>query len=344
MIPTSLPTPRILDPHSVPKLRWGVLGPGSIAATFVDTVHKHTQQRITATASRVAERAEAFARTHGIPTAYAGYEQLVTDPNVDVVYIATTQEFHMDHALLAIEAGKHVLIEKPMAITGDQAQRIADAAAAHKVLAMEAMWTRYLPHIDVIRQLLDDGVFGDITMVQADFGHNATGKRLWNDADGGALLDLGIYPLAWCSMALGAPTSVSATGHLSTNGIDEQSVIRMEYASGAQAVVTTSLRSMGTVRASIAGREATLDSHVPFFTPSGFTLRTSVFEPAQHEFRDTTGILAHEGLSYQATHLAQYVGEGRLDSPFRPLQEVVSDIKVIDTARHQIGALLLHER
>ena len=344
MIPKTLPTPRIVDPHSVPKLRWGVLGPGSIAATFVDTVHRNTEQRITATASRVAERAEAFARTHGIPTAYAGYEQLVTDPNVDVIYIATTQEFHLDHALLAIEAGKHVLIEKPMAITADQAQRIADAAAQHKVLAMEAMWTRYLPHIDVIRQLLADGVFGEITLVQADFGHNSTGPRLWNDADGGALLDLGIYPFGWCSLALGAPKSVDATGHLATNGVDEQSVVRMEYASGAQAVVTTSLRSMGTVRASIAGREATLDSHVPFFTPTGFTLRTSVFDPPEHEFRDTSGIVGHEGLCYQANHVAKYIGDGLTDSPLRPLAEVVSDIRIIDTARHQIGALLRHER
>lgn len=344
MIPASLPAPRIVDPNSVPKLRWGVIGPGSIAETFVDSTHKYTAQRITAVASRTPGKGEAFASSRGIDKTYSSYEQLVSDPDIDVVYVATTHAFHLEHALLAIEAGKHVLVEKPVAITADQAQRIADAAAAANVLAMEAMWTRYLPHIDVIRQLLADGTFGDITMVQADFGHNATGKRLWNDADGGALLDLGIYPLAWCSMALGAPSSVSATGHLSTNGIDEQTVIRMEYASGAQAVVTTSLRSMGTVRASIAGREATLDSHVPFFTPSGFTLRTSVFEPAEHEFRDTSGILAHEGLSYQATHLAQYVGEGRLDSPFRPLQEVVNDIRIIDTARHQIGALLLHER
>ena len=344
MIPAALPAPRIVDPASVPKLRWGVIGPGSIAETFVDSTHKHTEQRIVAVASRTPGRGSAFAAARGIEKVYTSYEQLVSDPDIDVVYIATTHEFHLEHALLAIEAGKHVLVEKPIAITAEQAQRIVDAASAAKVLAMEALWTRYLPQTDVVRQLLADGVFGEITMVQADFGHNQTGKRLWNDADGGALLDLGIYALAWCSMALGAPQSVSATGHLSTNGIDEQSVIRMEYASGAQSVVTTSLRSMGTVRASIAGRHATLDSHVPFFTPTGFTLRSSVFTPPEHEFRDTTGIVAHEGLSYQATHLAQYVGEGRLDSPFRPLDEVVSDIRIIDIARHQIGALLLHER
>ena len=344
MIPTSLPKPRIVDPNSVPALRWGVIGPGAIAETFVDATHKYTAQRITAVASRTPGKGEAFAGSRGIAKTYSSYEQLVSDPDIDVVYVATTHEFHLEHALLAIEAGKHVLVEKPIAITAEQAQRIADAATGAKVLAMEAMWTRYLPHTDVIRQLLADGALGEITMVTADFGHNATGKRLWNVADGGALLDLGIYPLAWCSMALGAPSSVSASGHLSDTGIDEQSIVRLEYASGAQAVVTTSLRSMGTVRASIAGREGTLDSHVPFFTPSGFTLRSSVFEPVEHEFTDASPIQKHEGLSYQATHLAQYVGEGRIDSPFRPLKEVVSDIRIIDTARHQIGALLLHER
>jgi predicted dehydrogenase len=344
MIPKALPAPRIVDPNSVPKLRWGVIGPGAIAETFVDATHKYTQQRITAVASRTPGKGDAFARQRGIETVYTDYEHLVGDPNIDVIYVATTHEFHLDHALLAIQAGKHVLVEKPIAITAEQAQRIADAAKAANVLAMEAMWTRYLPHTDVIRQLLADDVFGEITMVTADFGHNATGKRLWNPADGGALLDLGIYPLAWVSMALGTPTSVSATGHLSESGIDEQSIVRLEYASGAQAVVTTSLRSMGTVRASIAGREATLDSHVPFFTPSGFTLRSSVFEPIEHTFTDTSPIQKHEGLSYQATALAKFVGEGLLDSPFRPLKEVVSDIRIIDTARHQIGALLLHER
>lgn len=344
MLPTSLPAPRIIDPNSVPKLRWGVIGPGDIAQTFVDSTHRDTAQRITAVASRTPGRAEAFAAPRGIANAYTSYEQLVADPDIDVIYIATQQAAHLECALLAIEAGKHVLIEKPMTITAEFAQQIADAAKAANVFATEALWTRYLPHIDVIRQLLDDGAFGEITLVQADFGHNKVPQRLWNPVDGGAMLDLGIYPFSWCSMVLGAPMSISASGYLTNTGVDEQSVVRMEYASGAQAVVTTSLSSMGTVRASIAGREATLDSHVPFFTPTGFTVRTSVFEPAELEFTDTTGIVAHHGLSYQATHVAKYIGEGRIDSPLRPLQETVSDIRVIDTARHQIGALLQHER
>ena len=130
MIPKALPAPRIVDPNSVPKLRWGVIGPGAIAETFVDATHKYTQQRITAVASRTPGKGDAFARQRGIETVYTDYEHLVGDPNIDVIYVATTHEFHLDHALLAIQAGKHVLVEKPIAITAEQAQRIADAPRA----------------------------------------------------------------------------------------------------------------------------------------------------------------------------------------------------------------------
>ena len=264
--------------------------------------------------------------------------------DIDVVYIATLQRSHLEHALLAVAAGKPVLVEKPFTIFSREAEQLAAAASSAGVLVMEAMWTRYLPQSDVIRQLLDDGVFGNLALVTADFTNSDVGARLRFPEDGGALLDLGIYPFAWASMALGSPTSVHAFGSLAASGVDEQSIVTLGYAGGAQAVVTTGLNAMGGVRATIAGSAATLEMDYPFFTPSGFTLRPAKLFAEPLVWRDTTGIVAHEGLGYQATAMASYIEQGLTDSPVRPLDQVVSDIRVIELARHQLGAYLTGER
>lgn len=343
MFPTSLPTPRIIDPNSVPSLRWGIVGAGWIADAFANALHKHTGQKVHAVASRDRNRGEAFATKHGVPLRFDSYEALVSSPEVDAVYIATLQRAHLDHALLAVNAGKPVLVEKPFTIFSREAEELHQAAKAAGVLAMEAMWTRYLPQSDVIDQLLSDGVFGELQLVTADFTNSDVGERLRFPEDGGALLDLGIYPIAWTSFALGAPSQVHAIGSLAQSGVDEQSVVTLSYESGAQAVVTTGLNAMGTVRASIAGSEATLEMDYPFFTPSGFTLRPAKLFSEPLVWQDRSGIVAHEGLGYQATAFASYIAAGITDSPLRPLAQVVEDIRTIETARHQLGAWLTGE-
>ena len=344
MFPSALPQPRIIDPTAVPKLRWGVIGAGWIAAAFVDALHKHTRQSAVAVAARELTRAQEFAAKHQVDTAYDSYEQLVSSPEVDVVYVATLNRFHLEHALLAIRAGKHVLVEKPMTLDAAQAKVLIAAAREAGVLAMEAMWTNFLPQTDIIRQLLDDGVFGDIAMVSADFGHSQTGERLLYPEDGGALLDLGIYPIAFATNVLGAPVSVHAQGQLTSTGVDAQSVLTLEYASKAQAVLTSSIRAMSPVQASICGSGATLEVHRMFFTPSGISLSQPTFGSHPLIWVDRTGVVGHEGLSYQATAMAKYIGEGLLDSPLRPMEMVVNDLDIIETARHQLGAYLTHER
>jgi len=346
MLPSSLPTPRLIDPRSVTALRWGIIGPGGIAAAFADSVHKHTAQRIVAVASQTPSKAEAFATPRGIPHALTSYEELVSHPEVDVVYVSTTQQFHKPHALLAIAAGKHVLVEKPFATNPEDAQEIADAASAEGVLAMEAMWTRYLPQSDVIRQILSDGILGDISIVLSDFGQDLRHiSRLMDPADGGALLDLGIYNFAFISQVLGAARSVRTVGSLTDTGVDETSTSFLDFESGAQAVATVSLNAFTPTSASISGTVGRLNIHEPFFTPSGLTLFASEFNPTPvATWRDETGIPAHEGLSYQATALASFIDQGLTDSPLRPLHEAVRDIGLIRQARHQVGAYLTGEK
>ena len=339
---STLPEPRHPDAHDAPPLRWGVLGPGGIAADFTDALHRHTRQRVVAAGSRSAERAAAFAAAHGVERPHGSYEALVGDREVDVVYIATPHSEHLEHALLAIAAGKHVLIEKPMAVTAEQARRIVAAAGEAGVFAMEAMWTRYLPQTDIIRQLLDAGELGEPAVVTADFGGRARfdpAGRLWDPAlAGGALLDLGVYTVSWASFALGEPQSVLATGSLASTGVDEQAALVLTSASGAQALLSTTLRAGTPSLGTISGSGGRIETDSPFWGPSGFRLHGADGTLAAH-WRDPYNRPYRQGMSYEAAALARYVGDGRTESPLHPLDEAVSTLATIDEARRQLGAL-----
>lgn len=336
-----LPPVRHPHPEDAPPLRWGVLGPGAIAADFTDAVHQHSRQRVVACGSRSIDRATAFAAAHGIATAHGSYEALVADPAIDVVYIATPHSEHLDHALLAISAGKHVLIEKPMAVTAEQAGRIVTAARTAGVFAMEAMWTRYLPQTDIVRQLLAAGALGELRVVTADFGGRAEyhpAGRLWDPAlAGGALLDLGVYAVSWASFALGAPVHVLATGSLAPTGVDQQAALILSSASGAQALLSTTLLAGTPSLATVSGTKARIEMKPPFWGPSGLRLHRADGSVAAH-WSDPYGRPHRQGLSYEAAALARFVAEGRTESELHPLSEVVSTIATVETARRQLGA------
>ena len=342
----TLPAPHIIDPASVPALRWGIIGPGGIAQSFADSVHKHTGQRIVAVASQTPGKAEAFAAPRQIQHALTSYQELVEHPDVDVVYVATTHEFHREHAELAIAAGKHVLIEKPMALNAEDAEAIRVAAAAAGVLAMEAMWTRYLPQSDIIRRVLADGMLGTIELVLTDFGQDLRMiPRLVSPVSGGALLDLGIYNFAFTSLVLGNAQSVTTVGSLTDTGVDDTTTSLLSYAGGAEAIANVTLSSFTPTAASIAGTAGLLRVDGPFFTPTGLQLFPAEFNTSPvAKWKDTSGIAAHEGLCYQATALASYVEQGLTDSPLRPLAQAAADIGLIMQARHQVGAYLTGER
>ncbi|MGO4533295.1 Gfo/Idh/MocA family protein [Leifsonia sp. 2MCAF36] len=337
----TLPAPRHPDPADAPALRWGVLGPGGIAADFTDALHRHTGQRVVAAGSRSAERAAAFAAAHGVERSHGSYEALVSDPDVDVVYIATPHSEHLEHALLAIAAGKHILIEKPMAVTAEQARRIVAAAREAGVFAMEAMWTRYLPQTDIIRQLLEREALGELRVVTADFGGHVPYQpesRLWNPAlAGGALLDLGVYTVSWASFALGAPAGIIAAGTLAPSGVDEQAALLLSSAGGAQALLSTSLLAGTPSLATISGSAARIETDSPFWGPSGLRVFRSDGTLAAH-WRDPYGRPHRDGMAYEAAALARYVGEGRTESPLHPLAEAVDTLATIDEARRQLGA------
>ncbi|MFJ9558637.1 Gfo/Idh/MocA family protein [Streptomyces fuscichromogenes] len=343
MLPSRLPEPRLHLPGTgEPSLRWGIVGPGWIAGEFAGAVRTHTAQRITAVASRSRERASAFAATHGIEHALDSTEQLVSHPDVDVVYVATPQSEHLAVGLAAIAAGKHVLIEKPITVTAAEAKTLAQAARAAGVLVMEGMWSRYLPQASVIRQLIDDGVLGEIRTVLADHGQAITADpqhRLYRpELGGGALLDLGIYPVQFASMVLGPPTRVTAVGGMTKTGVDAYSTLVLTHEHEAQATLFSSILARTPMTAVIAGTEATLSIDGSFYVPTSFTLSAAEHGGASLTWSDPTDLRLFDGLSWEATALARFVAEGRTESPVHTLDENISILATIDEARAQLAA------
>ena len=333
----TLPTPRVTQLRGGPTLRWGVLAPGEIANDFVTTLHANTGQRVVAVGSRSADRAAAFAVTHGIPRS-GSYQAVVNDPEVDVVYVAAPHSEHRALALLAIAAGKHVLIEKPIALNATEAQEIADAARAAGVFAMEAMWSRYLPQADVIAQLLEQGAIGDVRLVTAVLGWRwefDPASRGFDPAlGGGAMLDAGVYSLWFSQFVLGEPTRIQASGNLAPTGVDSDTAVTLQHANGALAAVTTSIVADTPVLGAIYGTEGSIQFDSAFVFPADFHVVT----PDGEVGFTNTGPTGRGGLAWQAAALAQYVHDGLLESPIHSLDDSIALMRTIDEVRHQVGA------
>ncbi|PPF53613.1 oxidoreductase [Rathayibacter sp. AY1E9] len=334
----TLPEPRLPSLLDSPVLRWGVIAPGSIAGSFVEALQKHTRQRVVSVGSRSLERAERFASRFGIERASAGYEAVVEDPEVDVVYIASPHSEHARQALLAIAAGKHILVEKPFAPTPGEAEMMVHAARDAGVFAMEAMWMRYLPHMDVVRQLLADGAVGAPAVVSADFGAAFDfdpSSRIFDPAlAGGGLLDVGVYASSFVSMVAGTPQSTVVAGSMTSTGVDATATIVGSHAHGVQSVATSTVLADTRHAASVAGRAGRIDVHPSFWTPGGVTLTRG---SESGSWIDETPLQGGEGLAWEALHVAQYVTEGRTESPLHPLDEVVAVVRTLDDARRRLG-------
>lgn len=340
----TLPEPRTADPADAPPLRWGILAPGHIARHWATALREHTRQRLVAIGSRSPDRAAAFASAHGVDRAHTSYEALVDDPEVDAVYVASPHSHHRDHALLALRAGKHVLVEKAFTRDAAQARELVGAAREAGVLLMEAMWTRYLPHTDVVRRVLEDGLVGDVHRICADYGVVASPPpthRLLDPAlAGGVLLDLGIYPLSFASAVARAggipvrPTSVQAVGSLAATGVDAQVSAQIGYGA-AQAQLFTSMLTASGHTAQVHGSLGRIEVDERCYVPAGVTVTVG----DRSGTWDDNRIHGYGGLAFQAAALATYVDEGRTDSPLLPLDEVVTILETADEIRRQVGVV-----
>lgn len=340
--PLSLPS-SVFELRGAPRLRWGIIGPGAIAHDWVSTVHKNTDQRVVAIASRSAEKGSTFAATHGIGRVHSTVEALCSDSDVDVIYIASPHPLHAEHALTAISAAKPVLIEKPIAMSAAEATQIADAAQHAGVFAMEAMWTRFLPQMYLVDSILQSGVLGEIRHVAAEFSSRAVfdpRSRLFNPAaGGGALLDIGVYPLWFATWVLANPRMTHATGLLAQTGVDSDATVMLRTAN-ASGVARSSVLASAPDRASIFGENGRIEIDAPFWSPSALsvTFETPNGAPETQRWTDPTTLRGRDGLAYQAVAVATHVAAGRTFAPEHPLDTSIRVMELIEEAMAFIKA------
>ena len=334
---TSLPAPRTPDPRNAPAIRWGILAPGGIARDWTAALHATTASRVLAVGSRSAERARTFADTFGIERAHGSYEDLVADDAIDAVYVASPHSGHREHALLALAAGKPVLVEKAFTRNAAEAQEVVDAARAHGLLALEAMWTRFLPHVDVVRQCLELGLLGDVVAVEADHGqllYPDGPQRLSDPAlAGGALLDLAIYPVSFAHLVLGAFDQVRATGVLAATGVDASDTIAVTSPTGVIGTLASTMLAKTPCTAAVSGAAARLEIDGWFYQPN--TVRLIGTDDRELDRNEPPS--REHGLAYEAAEFARLLEQGRTESDLLPLDETVRIMQVLDDVRAQLG-------
>jgi predicted dehydrogenase len=319
------------------RIRWGIVGTGGIAAAFASDLQLIDDATLVAVGSRAPDAAADFARRFNVHRAYPSYAELVADPLVDVVYIAAPQSVHAANIRLAVQAGKAVLCEKPFTINAAEARDVVQLARQRGVFLMEAMWTRFLPHMRRIDQLIRSQALGEITTIVADHGQHipaGNGHRLHDPAlGGGALLDLGVYPVSLAVHILGEPATVTAAGSFLSNGVDGQTSMLLTYENGAHAVLTTTLNAHTANRATIAGTAARIEIDDVWYTPTSFSLlRPGISTPERFEKPRIGG-----GLRYQAIAVGELLRQGATESPLMPLDESITVMQVMDEVRRQIG-------
>jgi predicted dehydrogenase len=319
------------------SIRWGILGAGGIADTFVNDLTA-AGIAVVAVGSRDADKARRFADDHGITIAHGSYDDLVADPEVDAVYVATPHVFHEQNALLAVRAGKHVLVEKPFTVSADEAGRVLAAAREAGVVALEAMWTRYLPQQARLREVVRSGVIGEPRLLTAahvqslptDPHHRLNDPAL----GGGALLDLGVYPVSFAHDLLGPVDAVAATAVLSDQGVDVRTGITLRHANGATSNLFCALDTAGRNDAVVHGSAGRIEIDHTFYAPGGFTVLDAEGEVVER-FDSDEGDL--RGMHHQALELARLVEAGDLESPALTSDGIVAVMATMDEVRRQVG-------
>ncbi len=318
------------------KTRWGIIGTGWIAKEFATGLTVLPEAELVAVGSRTAESATQFADMFGVPHRHASYDALANDPDVDVVYVATPHTLHKENSLLCLQAGKAVLCEKPFTINAAEAEAVIQFARATKLFLMEAMWTRFIPLVVKLRQLLADRVVGNVQMLVADLGFRVDFdplNRLFDpQLGGGALLDLGVYPVSLASMVFGPPSRITSMAQFGETGVDEQAAILLGYDQGRLAALYTSLRADTPREAILVGTEGRIRIHPQMFRPTKLTLSLTDQEDNTIEIP-----LEGNGYNYQAAEVMRCLKAGKSESDTMPLDETLAIMKTMDQIRAQWG-------
>jgi predicted dehydrogenase len=326
-----------VEERNMPEtIRWGIIGTGNIAKQFARGLAVLPDAELIAVGSRTKASAEAFAELFDVPHRHASYEALARDPKVDAVYIATPHSLHRENSLLCLGAGKAVLCEKPFAINAAEAAEVINLAREKGLFLMEAMWSRFFPLMKKVRQLLADGVIGQVQMLAADFGFQARfdpSSRLFNpELGGGALLDVGVYVVSLASMVFGPPARIVSMAHLGQTGVDEQAAVILGYKGGQLALLSTAVRTTTPQEATLMGTHGQMRVHSRWWMPSRLTLSVSGQGDKLIEIPFTGN-----GYNYEAVEVMDCLRSGKLESDVMPLDETLSIVQTMDQIRAQWG-------
>ncbi|MFG3035716.1 MULTISPECIES: Gfo/Idh/MocA family protein [unclassified Streptomyces] len=317
-------------------VRWGILATGGIAERFTTDLTTLDGAEVVAVASRTEASARKFADRFGIPRAYGSWDGLFADDDVDVVYVATPHHAHREAAGLALRAGKAVLCEKALTLNAREAEELVALARDRGLFLMEAMWTYCSPLVRRLAELVRDGAIGEVRSVQADFGIAGPfdpGHRLRDPAvGGGALLDLGVYPVSFAQLLLGEPDTVHAHAMISPEGVDLNTGMLLGWASGASALLSCSLEADTPMTASVTGTLGRIDVPRGFFAPERFTLHRHDHEPEEFVTTDAPHSLRHE-----AAEVMRCLRAGLTESPLVPLDGSLAVMRTLDAVRERVG-------
>ncbi|GAB2604667.1 Gfo/Idh/MocA family protein [Spirosoma areae] len=312
--------------------RWGILGPGRIAHKFAQDLLTLPNAQLYAVASSNQQRADEFAETYTIPHAFGSYEELLTLPDLDVVYVATPHVKHYEHVMMLLNGGISVLGEKPFAMNGRQVDEMVGTARAKGVFLMEALWSRFMPGIEFALDLLKSGAIGKVLSVKADFGFKAPflpEKRLFNkELGGGSLLDIGIYPLFLSYLILGKPATIKASATFGKTGVDEQCGIVLTYPGGQLALLDSTLLASTDCVGLIQGETGQIRIHTRFHETKGVTLKRDEHMATPFVFERST-----HGYDYEAQHVMHCLAEGRTESPLWSLDDSLNLMTLLDAVR-----------
>lgn len=316
-------------------MNWGIIGTGGIARAFADAINEMPDATLLGVGSRSQASADKFGDQYHIPRRYPTYDALAADPDIEVIYIATPHTLHYENTLLCLDAGKHVLCEKPMALNRDQVQAMIAAAQHNQRFLMEAMWSWFIPAVVRAKELVTEGAIGTPQMLLADFGFAGDfdpHSRLFDPAlGGGALLDLGIYPLAISLFIFGKPTTVSGKVVIGQTGVDEQIAMTLEYDDGKIANLVASLRANLPCEASISGTKGHVRLHRNFWHSEKLSTRIG-------EVEETIEMpLQGSGYGYEAREVMAQIRAGKLQSDIMPWQASLDLAEMMDTLRAQWG-------
>ncbi len=329
------------------KIKWGIISTGFIAHKMTTALKGLDDCEVVAVGSRSQDSADQFAAEYGIPKAYASYEELAADPDIDVIYVGTPHPYHLPNTLMCLDAGKHVLCEKPFALNYGEAKQMVDLAREKRLFLMEAMWTRFQPIAVKVRELLQEGAIGEVRMFQASFGFRAPDDvkhRAVNlELGGGALLDVGIYPLSYAYMVMGKPVSIMSKAHIGPTGADEENAIILSHEGGKLSVLNSGVRTQTEISAIIYGSTGYIKIRPPFFMAEQLEIHRDNFFDQRRRDDPRPGVelitLPHKvnGYEYQAMAVHDAIRNGKTESDVISLDESLEIMQAMDDMRAEWG-------